>query len=182
MPRLIIAVMALVLAMSAGAWAATKYLITSTGQIKPTVLKQLKGAAGPKGAAGATGPQGPQGRTGPAGAGRRRLAPPGKDGAEGKEGKEGKEGRPGQTGFTEVLPAGKTETGTWAVNATATTHGENAIAQIAFSIPMSSGGEAVFLDEAETAAGKRAPVAAKARWTRRRRPPASSASTPNRKK
>ncbi len=51
----------LVFAMSGGALAASKYLITSTKQISPKVLKQLKGKAGPAGAAGATGAQGPQG-------------------------------------------------------------------------------------------------------------------------
>jgi hypothetical protein len=66
-----------VLLIAASAGAATKYLITSTRQISPAVLKQLKGAQGPAGATGATGPagatgapgpQGPQGPVGPAGA------------------------------------------------------------------------------------------------------------------
>ncbi len=144
----VIAVCALVLAMSGGAWAAKKYLISSTGQIKPTVLKELKGATGPKGAAGAAGPAGPQGGQGPQGA-PGNPGTPGKNGVDGKEGKEGKEGKPGQTGFTEALPAGKTETGTWAVNVSG--EEEIAFAPITFAIPMTGGGEAVLLNETETA-------------------------------
>jgi hypothetical protein len=56
----VIAVGALIFAMAGGAWAAQKYLITSTKQIKPSVLKQLQGAAGPAGSQGTTGAVGPQ--------------------------------------------------------------------------------------------------------------------------
>jgi hypothetical protein len=69
----VVATFALVFAMSGGALAASKYLITSTKQIKPSVLSSLKGKAGPAGAsgtqgsAGPSGPAGPQGPTGPAG-------------------------------------------------------------------------------------------------------------------
>ncbi len=70
------ATLALVFAMSGGALAANHYLINSTKQINPKVLKSLKGnagkagATGATGAAGATGPggaTGPQGKEGPAG-------------------------------------------------------------------------------------------------------------------
>jgi hypothetical protein len=81
-PATAIATLALVFAMSGGAYAAQRYLITSSKQISPKVLKSLKGAngkagpagpAGPAGAAGpagvgAAGPQGPAGPAGPAGA------------------------------------------------------------------------------------------------------------------
>jgi hypothetical protein len=70
------ATLALFFAMTGGALAAHHYLITSTKQISPKVVKALKGKTGK---AGPTGPQG--------------IA--GKDGAAGKEGKEGKEGPPG---------------------------------------------------------------------------------------
>lgn len=66
--------LALVIAVGGGtAWAAHHYTITSTHQIKPRVLKKLRGAQGPKGdpgpagARGAAGARGPAGPTGPAG-------------------------------------------------------------------------------------------------------------------
>jgi hypothetical protein len=62
------ATLALLLSMSGGALAASKYLINSTKQINPKVLTKLKGKTGPLGPAGSTGPTGPQGPTGPAGA------------------------------------------------------------------------------------------------------------------
>jgi hypothetical protein len=65
-PTGVIAVLALVFAMSGGAYAAKKYLISSTKQISPSVLKKLKGTNGKAGPAGTAGPAGP---AGPAGAG-----------------------------------------------------------------------------------------------------------------
>ena len=56
--------MALIFSMSGGALAARHYLIHSTGQISPKVLRRLKGAPGE---IGAIGPQGPTGPTGPKG-------------------------------------------------------------------------------------------------------------------
>lgn len=70
------ATLALVFAMSGGALAANHYLITSTKQISPKVLKKLKGKTGATGAPGATGAAGKEGT-------------PGKEGAAGKEGKAG---------------------------------------------------------------------------------------------
>jgi hypothetical protein len=70
------ATLALVFAMSGGALAASHYVITSTKQISPKVVKALKGQngtagaagpAGPAGAAGAAGKEGPAGKDGPAG-------------------------------------------------------------------------------------------------------------------
>lgn len=55
------ATLALVLAMSGGAVAANHYLISSSKQIKPSVLRHLRGARGPRGA---TGPKGSTGLTG----------------------------------------------------------------------------------------------------------------------
>ena len=68
-PATVLAGLALVFAMSGGAYAAKKYLITSTKQISPSVLKQLQGKAGSGGAPGAAGAQGAQGPAGPAGPG-----------------------------------------------------------------------------------------------------------------
>jgi len=72
----IVATLALVVAVGGGsAWAATRhhhhYLVTSTGQIKPKVLKKLhgaKGAPGANGANGAAGARGARGATGATGA------------------------------------------------------------------------------------------------------------------
>ncbi len=77
--------LALVFAMSGGAYAAGKYLITSTKQISPKVLKSLVGKAGAPGAQGPVGPAGPSGAQGPAGAN-------GKDGANGANGTDGTNG------------------------------------------------------------------------------------------
>ena len=63
----ITATVALVLAMSGGALAADHYLITSTRQIKPSVLRQLEGTRGPRGVSGPRGPQGLRGVQGNAG-------------------------------------------------------------------------------------------------------------------
>ncbi len=108
--------LALVFAMSGGAYAASKILITSTKQIKPSVLKQLQGKTGASGPAGALGPQGSAGPQGPAGAAGKDGAPgsPGEKGAQGIQGIQGVPGKNGTTGFTETLPSGKTEMGMWA--------------------------------------------------------------------
>lgn len=100
----VVAILALILAMSGGAWAAKKYLITSVNQISPSVLKKLKGKRGPRGREGTQGVEGKEGKQGPEGK-------EGKEGKEGPEGKEGKEGSPWTAGGT--LPSGKTETGVW---------------------------------------------------------------------
>jgi len=72
----VISVVALVFAMTGGAFAA-KYVITSPKQIKPSVLKALKGKPGP---AGAQGPAGPPGLPGPKG----ETGAPGADGEDGE--------------------------------------------------------------------------------------------------
>jgi len=116
-PGTVIATLALVFAMTGGAYAASKYLITSTKQISPKVLKALKGASGKAGANGAQGPAGPAGATGPGGPQGPGGAqgPGGPGGPAGAPGKDGKDGTNGTTGFTETLPSGKTEKGQWSV-------------------------------------------------------------------
>jgi hypothetical protein len=69
----VIALLALFFALGGSAIAAKHYIITSTSQIKPSVIKHLqglefegpKGATGPQGPAGVAGPQGPIGPAGP---------------------------------------------------------------------------------------------------------------------
>src|SRR5205807_4063113 len=61
------ATLALVFAMSGGALAAKHYLITSTKQISPKVLKKLKGKTGKTGKSGAAGLAGAAGKEGAAG-------------------------------------------------------------------------------------------------------------------
>lgn len=125
------ATLALVFAMSGGAMAANSYLINSTKQINPKVLKKLtgkpgkNGIAGANGATGATGPQGPTGKEGS----------PGKNG---ETGKEGKQGEPGP--LLTTLPSGKTETGTFSAANTDVSGLAYAfvIAQISYPIPLAS--------------------------------------------
>jgi len=132
--------LALFFSMSGGALAAGHYLITSTKQIKPSVLSALKGKAGPAGAtgsAGVAGNAGAPGLQGPVGI----KGETGPEGKEGKEGKAGKNGTNGTTGFTETLPEGKTETGTWSYGTargvgTEEYAGYVAYVPISFNIPL----------------------------------------------
>jgi hypothetical protein len=93
------ATLALVFAMAGGAAAASHYLITSTKQISPKVLKELKkpGARGASGPAGTPGAAGANGLNGAAGT-------KGEQGLQGKQGTEGKPGAQGEKGNTS-LPA-----------------------------------------------------------------------------
>jgi hypothetical protein len=150
-PATAIATLALVFAMSGGAYAAKHYLITSTKQISPKVLKSLKGASGNNGAPGAAGPAGPggaqgaqgaQGPAGPAGAA-------GAKGGPGPAGTNGTNGTNGTTGFTKTLPSGETETGGWTVSPSAA---GIALAPISFSIPLAappSGAKVHYVTHAE---------------------------------
>lgn len=84
----VVATLALFFAMTGGAIAAKHYLIDSTSQINPKVLKKLHGATGAPGAPGT----------------------PGKAGENGKEGPQGPAGP-----FPATLPSGKTLTGEYSV-------------------------------------------------------------------
>jgi hypothetical protein len=93
----VVASLALVLAMSGGALAATRYLIDSTKQINPKVLSALKGKAGTRGRTGASGAQGAQGPPGAQGV-QGNQGPTGADGAQGTAGPEGARGAEGARG------------------------------------------------------------------------------------
>jgi len=83
-----IAWLALFVSLTGTSLAASHYIITSTKQIKPSVLKQLRAASGSKGAGGSAGAQGSPGVAGP----------PGKQGEAGQTGKQGEPGPPGLRG------------------------------------------------------------------------------------
>src|SRR5579862_5174208 len=146
-PASVIAGLALVFAMTGGAYAAKKYLITSTKQISPSVLKALQGktgTAGTPGTAGSQGPAGPAGPVGPAG----KDGTNGTNGANGKDGAAGKDGATGKTGATGptgkegpspwtpggTLPSEATETGTWWFQGNGQ---EKQYAPLSFPIPLS---------------------------------------------
>jgi len=140
---------ALVFAMTGGAYAAKKYIITSLKQISPKVLKELQGKAGLPGANGLTGPTGPAGQpgpTGPAGA----KGDTGPEGKQGVEGKEGKEGSPWTAGG--VLPKGATETGQWVMIGSATAK-DPETTNLQFTIPLAApleGSQVHFIKPEET--------------------------------
>src|SRR5690242_5475040 len=160
--------LALVFAMTGGAYAAKHYLITSTKQISPKVLKQLRGKTGPAGPAGATGPAGPAGAAGAKGEnGANGVSPTGtafagaahgckEGGIEFKgtnttyacNGAKGEQGEPGP--LLKTLPSGKTETGFWGAGA----KGELSILTPAISLPfpLSSAPTAVYINKSGTVA------------------------------
>jgi hypothetical protein len=84
----VLGTLALIFAMTGAAWAAHHYLISSTKQISPKVLAQLKGNRGPRGARGATGARGAQGPRGAQGA----QGPTGPKGVTGTNGTDGTNG------------------------------------------------------------------------------------------
>lgn len=125
---LVLGVLALVLALGGGAYAASKAL---TKQQKKEVKKIAQAEAkkfqgkGPAGPAGPTGPAGPQGAKGDPGTNGSPGAPgptgpTGPAGKTGPKGPTGPTGPTGETGFTKTLPGGGSLKGNWAVSGTAT--------------------------------------------------------------
>ena len=117
----VVATLALLFAMSGGALAAKHYLINSTKQINPKVLKKLHGARGPRGAIGPNGLVGPQGVQGPIG-------------------HVGIRGEKGDAGFSALsnLPKGATESGEFSVSAPAAAEGDQLEGVATFSIPLAA--------------------------------------------
>lgn len=177
--------LALVFAMSGGAYAATKILITSTKQIKPSVLKQLQGKTGATGAQGPPGPTGPAGAAGPQGP----TGPAGPTGNSGTNGVSaetakfngtklscteggvevksasptvgvcnGKEGSPWTTGGK--LPIGKSEFGSWLTIYTATAANQPMTTTASLPLPMKSEPEAHYIGTNEELAGESKEAAA----------------------
>lgn len=153
-PATIIASLALVFAMTGGAYAAGRYVITSTKQISPKVLKSLTGKAGPAGAAGAagaTGATGPGGAQGPQGA----PGAAGTNGTNGTNGLKGETGPEGPSGIGSSLASGQSEHGAWVVKGEDGEYGEKRAA-ISFPIPLKdtlAEGAAHFVAEGGTGPG-----------------------------
>jgi hypothetical protein len=132
------ATLALVFSMSGGALAATHYLIDSTKQISPKVLKQLRGDIGPSGAAGPAGAVGPAGSTGSAGP----TGTAGATGPQGPQGPAGAKGTPGTNGspWTDggTLPSKATETGSWGFSTSGPGPASIDVAEISFPIRLAA--------------------------------------------
>lgn len=148
-----ISVIALVFAMLGGAYASQSANDSGKATASAKAKKGPRGPKGPKGDTGPAGPQGPAGTQGAAGAkgDTGATGATGPQGPQGIQGKEGKAGKDGETGFTEVLPPGKTETGTWGGNFSE----DSSVAKlipISFSIPLAEGaeGKAFYLNQEET--------------------------------
>ena len=191
-PATFIALLALVFAVTGGAFAVrgdnsdshtnasvrVNNTVASTARAKgKTGPRGPRGPAGPagkngtngvNGAQGATGPAGPKGETGAAGA----TGPQGPQGVKGKEGKEGQSipGEPGEPGVIhgqEPLPKGATETGAWTTNV-ATTAENNEYVAISFPIRLpasiTAGQHTLYVttEEWEDRSGKKDPAGCEA--------------------
>jgi hypothetical protein len=175
-PTTVVAFMALVFAMTGGAFAAssngggsgakptasvgvnTTVATAAKSKAKPKTKAGPRGPAGPAGKAGANGPAGPAGPAGAAGAkgengaagGQGPQGPLGPQGPAGPTGATGATGSPWTAGGT--LPSGKTETGTWyfAIPAHNPTSGTSlTFAPISFVIPLEEAPTAHYLKSAE---------------------------------
>jgi hypothetical protein len=130
----IISIVALVAALGGGAYAASNGLNGKQKKEVEKIAKKYAGKPGAAGKAGANGTNGAPGAAGPAGA-KGDAGATGAEGKQGPEGKQGKEGSPWTAGGT--LPAGKTETGTWAFAAPPLSVMQSAAKiPISFSIPL----------------------------------------------
>jgi hypothetical protein len=138
---LIVAMIALVMALVGGAYAAGGLTKSQEKQVKK-IAKKYAGKPGPAGATGPAGPAGPAGPKGDAGA----------KGEQGIQGIQGEPGQDGTTGFTKTLPKGETETGDWSIDAhlpgTSFIEG-GASTAAAFNIPLSVAPEPIYVKAGE---------------------------------
>ena len=180
-PATVMAFVALVFAVTGGAFAATggsgsnggspakataSVTVAHAAKAKAKTKAGPRGPAGPKGATGATGATGPAGAAGPTGpaGGTGPQGGPGTNGTNGENGKPGesvtsetlaagkggctdggskftvggKETKAcnGQTGFTETLPPGKTETGTYSLGVQGSGGSPIHYVSLSFPIPL----------------------------------------------
>ncbi len=162
-PSTAIAIVALVFAITGGAFAATggssnggksasatasATPLASAAKSKAKPKAGPRGLAGPAGKTGATGPAGPAGPAGAAGAkgetgaagGQGPQGPQGPQGEKGETGKEGTPGKPGKNGTfgDEPLPAGKTLTGVYAASGSAEGAYPNGLVStgVSFALPV----------------------------------------------
>jgi collagen triple helix repeat protein len=132
---MVLSVLALIIALAGVAFAAGGL----TKQQEKQVIKIAKKYAGKNGATGPAGPAGPAGANGKDGA----QGPQGKEGAKGATGPQGVAGPQGPEGSPwtagGVLPAGKTETGTWGLTELAKAPGFLGVKiPISFTIPLAA--------------------------------------------
>jgi Collagen triple helix repeat (20 copies) len=152
----IISIVALVAALGGGAYAASGGLTGKQKKEVEKIAKTYAGKPGKNGATGATGPAGPAGAAGVKGdAGAKgEQGAPGEPGGQGVPGERGKPGNPGLSGFTETLPPGKTETGSWVIGVTPAGTTLPLKTAISFPIPLSqslTGTQVHFVKAGETA-------------------------------
>jgi hypothetical protein len=163
-PSTAIAFLALVFALTGGAFAASNNgrntgirasassTLASTAKSKAKAKTGPRGPAGPKGATGATGAPGAAGPAGPGGA----AGAKGENGAAGATGATGATGPAGATGAAGpqgatgspwtaggVLPHGKTETGVWGTGLTSNT-GQHTF-PVSFPLPLENAPEPILV-------------------------------------
>src|SRR5437899_12577850 len=119
-PATVISLVALFFALG-GTALASRYLITSASQIKPNVLRKLKGPAGPAGPAAPAGPRGVTGAQGPAGA-------------------QGRAGEPGSAAALSHLTKGESAEESYAFEPAVKAYAELAVALCAEGQKVISGG------------------------------------------
>jgi len=140
---LVVAIVALVVALTGAAFAATGLNSKQKKEVK-NIAKQFAGKQGPAGPQGAKGDTGAKGDAGAKG-------DKGDQGIQGIQGKQGNAGAPGEDGAcTEgnpecVMPSGGTETGAWAIGP----NSDPAIIPVSFSIPLAEAPDAMHYVNAE---------------------------------